>query len=122
MTSGAKLLFQRLTAITMDTLTGTEREFRGFGRVEQIDVEDYGTFSAGNTNSPYITDDQTLYQPPVKTVTWYHTGAFLDRKRILSHFKDEYFPNWFENEKPGTQVLGDFRRMTCLNPTSMLKT
>ena len=43
-------------------------------------------FAAGNANSPYITDDQTLYQPPVKTVTWYHTGAFLDRQRILCQF------------------------------------
>ena len=43
---------------------GPEREFRGFGRVEQIDTEDYGTFAEGNQNSPYITNDQTLYQPP----------------------------------------------------------
>ena len=87
---------------------GPEREFRGFGRVEQIDVEDYGTFAAGNTSSPYITDDQTLYQPPVKIVTWYHTGVFLDQQRILSHFQDEYFPNWFEDVKPGQQVQGTF--------------
>ena len=71
---------------------GIEREFRGFGRVEQVDVESYGKFAQGNAASPYITDDKTLYQPPVKTVTWYHTGAFLDRERILSHFEHEYFP------------------------------
>ena len=55
---------------------GIEREFRGFGRVEQVDVESYGKFAQGNAASPYITDDKTLYQPPVKTVTWYHTGRF----------------------------------------------
>lgn len=32
---------------------GFEREFRGFGRVEQIDVEDYGIFKKGNKDSPY---------------------------------------------------------------------
>ena len=72
---------------------GIEREFRGFGRVEQVDVEDYGTFANGNKASPYITDDQTLYQPPVKTITWFHTGAALDRQRILTQFQGEYFPH-----------------------------
>lgn len=73
---------------------GIEREFRGFGRVEQTDVEDFGTFTAGNSASPYIhidDDAQTLYQPPIKTITWFHTGAFLDRARILSQFQTEYF-------------------------------
>lgn len=85
-----------------------EREFRGFGRVEQVDVEDFGTFVAGNINSPYITPDQTLYQPPVKTITWYHTGAFLSQERILNQFTQEYFqPNggdFFENELPGPNL------------------
>ncbi|MCD9025516.1 SpvB/TcaC N-terminal domain-containing protein [Cohnella silvisoli] len=77
---------------------GAEREFRGFGRVEQIDVEDYGEFAKGNSNSPYIADDHTLYQPPVKTITWYHTGAFLDRERTLKLFKDEYCTSWIQDE------------------------
>lgn len=86
-----------------------EREFRGFGRVEQTDVEIFGEFAAGNSASPYISDDKTLYQPPVKTVTWFHTGAFLDGERILSQFKEEYFPAWFEDENPGAiNILGDF--------------
>ncbi len=79
---------------------GEEREFRGFGRVEQMDVESYGEFERGNTASPYITNDKTLFQPPVKTTTWYHTGAFLDRKRILSHFAHEYFPHWLNDRHP----------------------
>jgi len=96
---------------------GAEREFRGFGRVEQVDVESYGKFADGNTASPYITDDKTLYQPPVKTVTWYHTGAFFDREHILSSFADEYFPNWFEAENPGqTNVLGSFRENDLPEP------
>ena len=72
---------------------GPEREFRGFGRVEQVDTEDFGTFADGNKASPYITEDQTLYQPPVKTITWFHTGAAIDRERILTQFQGEYFPN-----------------------------
>jgi len=71
---------------------GIEREFRGFGRVEQQDVERYGKFYQGNVASPYITDNHDLYQPPIKTITWYHTGAAIDRERILTQFANEYFP------------------------------
>ena len=28
-----------------------------------------------NVDSPYITPDHELYQPPVKTITWFHTGS-----------------------------------------------
>lgn len=83
---------------------GVEREFRGFGRVEQIDVESFGEFAAGNADSPYITADHTLYQPPIKTTTWYHTGAFLDRDRILSQFEHEYFPHWLEEQHPALSL------------------
>ena len=79
---------------------GIEREFRGFGRVEQVDVEDYGKFEHGNVDSPYITADHNLYQPPVNTVTWYHTGAALDRQRILGQFAHEYFPQRFADRLP----------------------
>ena len=79
---------------------GVEREFRGFGRVEQIDIESYGEFAASNVGSPWVTDDHTLYQPPVKTVTWYHTGAALDRQRILDQFAHEYFPQRYADRLP----------------------
>lgn len=95
---------------------GVEREFRGFGRVEQVDTEDYGEFLAGNITSPYITADQHLYQPPIKTVTWFHTGAFADRRSILSQMAKEYFPNWFEALHPGQQFLGDFRENALPEP------
>lgn len=94
---------------------GIEREFRGFGRVEQIDVESFGRFASHNSESPYITDDQTLYQPPVKTITWFHTGVFFDRRRILSQYQQEYFPNGFagfpseafrENDLPQPDLQG----------------
>jgi RHS repeat-associated protein len=85
-----------------------EREFHGFGRVEQLDAESYGSFAGGNAASPYITDDHTLYQPPVKTITWYHTGAPLDGERVITQFEHEYFPNWLASEDPDSKVLGGF--------------
>jgi RHS repeat-associated protein len=93
---------------------GVEREFRGFGRVEQVDVESYGAFARGNAASPYVTGDGTLYQPPVKTVTWYHTGAAGDRRRILSLFADEYFPGWWEEARP--ELAGGFRERAIPEP------
>ena len=96
---------------------GPEREFRGFGRVEQVDVESYGSFGDANAASPYITADKTMYQPPVKTVSWFHTGAFVDRERILSQFEREYFPRWFEDLKPGEDnVLGAFEENVLPQP------
>jgi RHS repeat-associated protein len=96
---------------------GGEREFRGFGRVEQVDSETYGKFASRNSDSPYITPNKTLYQPPVKTITWFHTGALFDREHILSAFADEYFPNWFEAKNPGQKnVLGSFRENDLPEP------
>lgn len=81
-----------------------DREFRGFGRVDQIDTETFGVFAAGNVASRYITDDHTLYQPPVLTKTWFHTGAFLAKEKILTQFSHEYFApvsaSFSENKLP----------------------
>jgi len=79
---------------------GAEREFRGFGRVEQLDVERYDKSASNNIGSPFVTQDHTLYQPPVKNITWYHTGAALDRQRILNQFAHEYFPQRFADRLP----------------------
>ncbi len=85
---------------------GVEREFRGFGRVEQVDTESYGTFAGANTGSPWVSNDRTLYQPPVKTVTWYHTGAAPDRPDDFDPFEPEYFPQRFAARL--TQEAGAF--------------
>ncbi|MDO6433174.1 SpvB/TcaC N-terminal domain-containing protein [Flavitalea sp. BT771] len=57
----------------------TEKEFRGFGMVEQTDAERSG--------------DDDLQQAPVLSKTWFHTGAFLQRENILGQFAKEY---WYE--------------------------
>ena len=88
---------------------GLEREFRGFGRVEQVDVEDYGRFTGANAGSPWITEDQRLFQPPVKSVTWYHTGVAIDRRRVLSQYEREYFPSRYRLE-------GDFQERALPEP------
>src|SRR6185295_3221472 len=76
---------------------GIEREFRGFGRVEQFDTERYDPFA--------VAPDKVLYQPPVKTVTWFHTGAVIDRERVLSAYAHEYFPAWLQARHPDVPDL-----------------
>lgn len=65
-----------------------EREFRGFGRVEQTDAEDFDVFDAIAV---------VHHQAPVLTKTWYHTGAFINRERLLTQFSQEYWPVLFNN-------------------------
>lgn len=72
-----------------------EREFRGFARVEQFDTEEFSQFKI-NTAKNVVED--YLHQPPGRSVTWFHTGAFLKNKRILHQCASEYFNNELFNE------------------------
>lgn len=60
--------------------------------VEQIDSEEYADWIRNNETNT-LEKSPALYQKPVLTKTWFHTGAYLDRERILTHFKNEY---WYE--------------------------
>ena len=65
---------------------GEEREFRGFGFVEQWDTEDYGVFQQGGGTNAL---EQALHVPPVLTKTWFHTGVYIDRDRISNFFAEK---------------------------------
>jgi RHS repeat-associated protein len=55
---------------------GVEREFRGFGRVDQRDAEELGPHRGAGLFSGELGDpNRDLRQPPVLTRTWFHTGA-----------------------------------------------
>jgi hypothetical protein len=58
---------------------GVEREFRGFGMVEQIDSEVFSGYAGrGLTNEESFLAAlrrQRSYSPPVLTRTWFHQGA-----------------------------------------------
>ncbi|MGI0487704.1 SpvB/TcaC N-terminal domain-containing protein [Pantanalinema rosaneae CENA516] len=67
---------------------GEEREFRGFGYVEQLDTESFAAFqSEGATNAT----DAAFHVPPVRTKTWFHTGFYRDRNHISQLFTEEYY-------------------------------
>ncbi|CAI8963973.1 SpvB/TcaC N-terminal domain-containing protein [Pseudomonas serboccidentalis] len=66
------------------TYDGREREFRGFGRLQQIDSE-----SATG-------DDDSGFTEPVRVCTWFHTGQAMDRS-----------PERYFNRDPDAVPLGN---------------
>jgi RHS repeat-associated protein len=71
---------------------GAEREFRGFGMVEQWDTESFSRFSgAGELPPPANASDPELHLPPVRTKTWFHTGAWRAGARISAQYAREYY-------------------------------
>lgn len=71
-------------------LKGEEREFRGFGMLEQWDTEDIGLLApGGETEVSYR--DSAFQMPPVHTKTWFHTGAWLEQGPISRQFESEYY-------------------------------
>ncbi len=76
-----------------------EREFRGFGLVEQVDTEIYAEWSRNNDTNA-LEKEETLFQKPIVTKSWYHTGAFMDREQLLTHYKKEHWLVQYNNRFP----------------------
>ena len=57
-----------------------EKEYRGFGRVEQTDTDIFDTNAVAD-------------QAPMLTRTWFHTGVYFGMNRILHYLAGEYFQN-----------------------------
>jgi RHS repeat-associated protein len=58
---------------------GEEREFRGFGTVDQWDTEELGALTSTGVlptvEGSADNEDAASHVPPVRTTTWFHTGA-----------------------------------------------
>ncbi len=65
---------------------GVEREFRGFGMVEQFDTEEFAALSTSDAFSTGDNIDVASHVPPVHTKTWFHTGIYLGRERVSNFF------------------------------------
>ncbi|GCE06808.1 SpvB/TcaC N-terminal domain-containing protein [Dictyobacter aurantiacus] len=65
---------------------GYEREFRGFGMVEQWDTEEIDVTPAGYANLAV-----SSFVPPIYTRSWFHNGAYLAQDRISRQFVHEYY-------------------------------
>ncbi len=65
---------------------GVEREFRGFGRVDQWDTEEIALLSEAVPRPAAANLDPASHVPPVLTRTWYHTGVYLDARHVSDFF------------------------------------
>lgn len=65
---------------------GVEREFHGFGMVEQFDTEEFAALSHSEAFPAGDNIDESSHLPPVHTKTWFHTGAYISRQHVSNHF------------------------------------
>jgi hypothetical protein len=87
---------------------GFEREFRGFGRVDHRDAEEF----SGSASVP-----PQYFSPPTETRTWFHQGAIGDRfdgwmesdsrpsVPRQKRFIDEYYKEPWPGSRPQARVL-----------------
>lgn len=92
-----------------------EREFRGFGMVEQWDTEAFTVFHDTTKNLP-SNIDASSYVPPIYTKTWFHTGVYIGRDNISNFFagantnkRDKYYcePGWEKDSETNKYFLDD---------------
>ncbi|HEV2234299.1 MAG TPA: SpvB/TcaC N-terminal domain-containing protein, partial [Terriglobia bacterium] len=97
---------------------GVEREFRGFGKVEQWDTEEFATLTASGQFPAATNIDAASNIPPVRTVTWFHTGAFFGESQITKQFEEEYYREGDASE--ALAGLTDDQLKTMLLPDTAL--
>jgi RHS repeat-associated protein len=75
-----------------------EREFRGFGMVEQWDYDDIATVTnAGKSRRDPKNTSPAYRLPPIHTKSWYHTGIFLDGELVSGQYHHEYYQDPLNN-------------------------
>jgi RHS repeat-associated protein len=97
---------------------GVEREFRGFGLVEQFDTEELGVLSADGAFPTATNIDAASYVPTVCTKTWFHTGVYIGGDRVSRQYAHEYYREG--DPATATGVLGDADFSASLLPDSVL--
>ncbi|MBP5973613.1 toxin [Brasilonema sp. CT11] len=99
---------------------GVEREFRGFGMVEQWDTEEIGTIMPGDTTSDSTNLDAASFVPPVYTKTWFHTGVYIDREHISSFFAQKEYYRELQYQIPADATEAQRKIIEAKFETSLL--
>jgi RHS repeat-associated protein len=89
---------------------GEEREFRGFAKVEQWDAEILGRDVQPDPLAASADPAEALRLAPVRTVTWFHTGAWLEQTTLERELRKHYKPS-----DPLAPELGDTPAMRDLS-------
>ena len=89
---------------------GFEREFRGFGMLEQWDTEELAMLEAGSGS--FMNQDSATDLPPVLTRAWMHTGVFPDDHWISRQYARDYWrqPGGGDPDLPDTALPTTLRR------------
>jgi RHS repeat-associated protein len=92
---------------------GEEREFRGFGMVEQWDTEAFDALTGEVILADNI--DAVSHVPPVLTKTWFHTGIYRNSDHVSDFFaglddkkdRGEYArePGWLDDDDEAAKRL-----------------
>lgn len=96
---------------------GEEREFRGFGMVEEWDTEAH----RDDTLFPGVdaaNESATSHVPPTCTRTWFHTGAFVEAGAVSRQYASEY---WVEPAARGDAPANVAAREALLLPDTVLE-
>ncbi|HEY9796413.1 MAG TPA: SpvB/TcaC N-terminal domain-containing protein [Leptolyngbyaceae cyanobacterium] len=99
---------------------GAEREFRGFGRVEQLDTETFEDYNQAGLHGgaiPFelVDGDRIQFSPPTLTKTWFHQGPIGDEFGEWEevNYSDEYWlgnPQVLERPSEMTEFLNGLPR------------
>lgn len=100
---------------------GAEREFRGFGRVEQLDTETFEDYNQPGLHGAAIVfehvdqDRSQYFSPPTLTKTWFHQGPIGDEFGEWEEvdYRDEYWsgdPQVLERPSEITDFLNGLPR------------
>ena len=84
---------------------GIEREFRGFGMVEQQDTEVFGALTPSGDFPDAVNVEAASHVPPMLTKTWFHTGAYPNAQSISGLFAQAYYRE--SDLSQGLPGLGD---------------
>jgi RHS repeat-associated protein len=69
-----------------------EREFRGFGLVEQQESESFEQFTQpGSLDLAFTAPSAATFAPPRLTKSWYHTGAYVQANVLSRQYAHEYY-------------------------------
>jgi glycosyltransferase TcdB-like subunit of Tc toxin len=79
---------------------GDEREFRGFGMVEQLDTETFDHFHAEGLHGSHSFNkvEPAHFSPPTLTRTWFHQGQVQDSSGTWS--ESDYFSTFWPEDPP----------------------
>lgn len=92
---------------------GVEREFHGFGMVEQTDTGEFAALTTSGSFPQPTNEDAASFLPPALTRTWFHTGAYFEAAGVSLQFAQQYY------REPG---LSDAQLAAMLLPDTLLPT